>query len=236
MATRKATSKTSSQPIFTRETFRFFQDLARHNKKTWMDANRERYQEHVTWPFRRFLEAMSQDVLALDSRFDVMARGGRNFSRINRDIRFAKDKTPYRAQMYLKLGVPFPGRAESGQLYVGLTKDAVTIGFRIYSGSKFKESALALIAAGRIAGEPTWLSRQKKRLGRCCESYWYSAEKGNWTQRDGWPAPADWPRVRGWIVRSKLKPADAMRPSFPGDVARIFKNLYPLLRFTCLSD
>ena len=161
---------------------------------------------------------------------------GRNFSRINRDIRFAKDKTPYRAQMYLKLGVPFPGGAESGQLYVGLTKDAVTAGFRIYAGSKFKESALALIAAGRVAGEPSWLARQKKRLGQRCESYWYSAEKGNWTQREGWPTPDGWPKVRGWIVRRKLKPADAGRASFPGDVAKIFKDLCPLLRFTSLHD
>jgi uncharacterized protein (TIGR02453 family) len=236
MVARTATSKASPKPIFTLETFQFFKDLARNNKKTWMDANRERYQEHVTRPFRRFLEEMSQDVLALDSRFDVVARGGRNFSRINRDIRFAKDKTPYRAQMYLKLGVPFPGGAESGQLYVGVTKDAVTVGFRIYSGSKFKESALARVAAARVAEQPAWLARQKKRLGRRCESYWYSAEKGDWTQRPGWPTPTEWPKVRGWIVRCKMKPAVAMRETFPREVTRIFRDLYPLLWFTCLSD
>jgi uncharacterized protein (TIGR02453 family) len=191
MATRATPSKTAPQPIFTRETFQFFKDLARHNKKTWMDANRERYQQHVTLPFRRLLEKMTQDILALDPSFDVMARGGRNFSRINRDIRFAKDKTPYRPQMYLRLGVPFPGDAETGELYIGVTKDSVTVGFRIYGGGKYKESALARIAAARVAEQPAWLARQKKRLGRRCESYWYSAEKGNWTQRPGWPAPAE---------------------------------------------
>jgi uncharacterized protein (TIGR02453 family) len=234
MATRATASKPT--PIFTRETFQFFKDLARHNQKTWMDANRERYRQHVTLPFRRLLEVMTQDVLALDSGFDVMARGGRNFSRINRDTRFAKDKTPYRAQMYLKLGVPFPGGGESGQLYVGLTKDVVTVGFRIYSASKFKESALARVAAVRVAEEPAWLAKQRKRLGSRCESYWYSAEKGDWTQRPGWPTPAEWPSVRGWIVRCKMKPAAAIRESFPREVAKIFRDLYPLLRFTCLSD
>src|SRR6202011_1679344 len=95
--------------IFPHETFRFFRDLARHNHRTWMDANRERYQECVVQPFRRLLEATAPAVLTLDSRFDTSARGGRNFSRINRDTRFAKDKTPYRAQMYLKYAVPFAG-------------------------------------------------------------------------------------------------------------------------------
>ena len=83
------------EPIFTGDTFRFFQDLGRHNKKSWMDANRERYQDCVVRTFRRLLDVMAPTVLALDSRFDTAARGGQNFSRINRDTRFAKDKTPY---------------------------------------------------------------------------------------------------------------------------------------------
>jgi uncharacterized protein (DUF2461 family) len=55
-------------PIFTRATFQFFRDLARNNKKVWMDANRERYQEFVVRPFRRLLEEVSPAVLQLDSR------------------------------------------------------------------------------------------------------------------------------------------------------------------------
>src|ERR1700732_3616567 len=34
----------AAKSIFTRETFRFFRELAAHNRKVWMDANRERYQ------------------------------------------------------------------------------------------------------------------------------------------------------------------------------------------------
>src|SRR5215467_1004688 len=107
-------------PIFTRETFRFFRDLSRNNRKTWMDENRERYQSSVVQPFRRLLEELSSDVLELDSRFDVSGRTGPNFSRINRDIRFARDKTPYKTQMYLKFSVPSPGNGDTGQLYLGL--------------------------------------------------------------------------------------------------------------------
>src|SRR5271166_7043614 len=138
------------EAIFTRETFVFFRDLARNNKKVWMDANRERYQEFVVKPFRRLLEEVSPAVLQLDARFDTTGRTGANFSRINRDIRFAKDKTPYRTQMYLKFQQPLPGDRESGQLYVGLSTDVVTAGFRVYAGPKRRESTLALIAEPRI--------------------------------------------------------------------------------------
>jgi hypothetical protein len=173
------------EPIFSRDIFQFFRDLARHNQKTWMDANRERYQECVVRPFRRLLEATSPAVLALDSRIDTAARGGRNVSRINRDIRFAKDKTPYKAHMYLKFCAPFPGDGETGELYAGVSAKSVTAGFRIYAGSKYKESALAVLASPRFIAEPSWAARQRKRLGRRYESYWYAVEKGEWTQQSG---------------------------------------------------
>jgi uncharacterized protein (TIGR02453 family) len=225
------------EPIFTRETFQFFRDLARNNRKVWMDANRERYQEFVVKPLRRFLEELSPAVLRLDSRFDTTGRTGANFSRINRDIRFAKDKTPYRAQMYLKVSAPFSGEGETGQLYAGISADAVTAGFRIYTGSKRKESALGQIAEPRVLAQPKWPAQQKKKLGRRYESYWYSLEKKEWTQQKGWPGDAeDWKKLQGWIVRKKMKPSEAARATFPREVAKIFRELYPLLKFTSLAD
>jgi uncharacterized protein (TIGR02453 family) len=226
----------SAKPIFTQETFRFFRDLGRNNKKVWMDAHRDRYQSAVVQPFRRLLEELAPTVLALDDRFDTTGRTGANFSRINRDIRFAKDKTPYRAQMYLKFSAPFGGEGETGQLYTGISAKTVTAGFRIYSGSKRKESALAQIADARVDANPRWLAQQKKRLGRRYESYWYSVEKGEWTKHVGWPAAENWRKLQGWIVRRKLRAAAATRGSFSTDLVRIFRDLHPLLRFTSLQD
>lgn len=227
----------SAEAIFTRATFQFFRDLARNNKKVWMDGNRERYQHFVVQPFRRLLEGLSPVVLQLDSRFDTTGRTGANFSRINRDIRFARDKTPYRAQMYLKFSVPFPGGEETGQLYTGISADAVTVGFRIYVGSTRKVSAIGVVADAAVKSRPNWLTHQKKKLGRKYESYWYSLEKKDWTQQKGWPSgPTDWEKVQGWVVRKKLKPADATRAAFLLAVGKTFRELFPLLKFTSLTD
>src|ERR1700730_5345260 len=225
------------EPIFTQETFRFFRDLARHNQKTWMDANRERYQDCVVRPFRRLLEVTAPALLALDSRIDTAARGGRNISRINRDIRFAKDKTPYKTQMYLKFCAPFPGDGETGELYAGVSAKSVTAGFRIYAGSKYKDSALAQIAHPRSLAEPGWAARQNKRLSGRYESYWYAVEKGEWKEQSGWPTTAeDWKRLRAWVVRRKLPVTAATRASFCSELGKILRALCSLLRFTCLSD
>lgn len=223
--------------IFTQETFQFFKQLKRNNHLDWMKAHRERYRAAIVEPFRRFCEAMSPAVLQLDSRFDTSGRTGANFSRINRDIRFAKDKTLYKTQMYLKFSVPLPGDRASGQLYSALSVDAVTAGFRIYSGAKRKEGALAMIATPRLHSDPQWVARQKKRLGRRYESYWYTTEKGEWTKNEGWPvALEDWKKIGAWIVRRKLQHSAATSPAFCGELAQTFRELYPILKFTSLPD
>jgi uncharacterized protein (TIGR02453 family) len=226
----------STQSPITRETFRFFRDLARNNRTEWMEANRDRYKQSVVQPLRMLCEELTPNVLRLNPHFDCRGRTGANFSRINRDTRFANDKTPYRAQMYLKFAVPFAGEGETGQLYVGFAADTVTAGFRIYCGSKRKESALAQVAEPHLQANPRWLAHQKKRLSRRYESYWYSTEKGEWTQHSGWPPSENWKKVQAWIVRRKLSAAAATRASFLRDLSEVFRELYPLLRFTSVSD
>ena len=232
----KSPTKPQSGSIIGRDTFRFFRDLAQNNRTEWMEANRDRYRECVVQPLRALCEELTPELLRLDSRFDCRGRTGANFSRINRDTRFAKDKTPYRAQMYLKFAVPFPNKAESGQLYVGISAKTVTAGFRIYSGSKRKESTLAQVAAPRLEANPGWLARQRKRLSRQYESYWYSTEKGKWTRHSGWPAAENWKKVQGWIVRQELGTDAATRKMFRNDLLKVFRQLHPLLRFTSLRD
>lgn len=223
-----------AQMIFSKETFRFFKDLGKHNKKTWMDGNRDRYKETVTKPFRILLEELSPALLKIDPNLDVMAKGGGNFSRINRDIRFAKDKTLYHTHMYLKVSVPLPGEMESGELYVGVAADSVTAGFRIYAMPKRKLSPIALVAEPKLAANPRILAQYKKRLSRKYDSYWYSTVKGQWTKNNGWPTLETWPQLQGWIVRKKSSPAAATRVSFTSDVSKIFRDVYPLMKFTSL--
>ena len=225
----KVGAKAAGSPL-TKETFRFFAALARNNRKEWMDANRERYQECVVAPMRALLEALSPAIRELDDALVITGRTNENFSRINRDIRFAKDKTPYHTRIYLKLQEA--GDGERAQLYVGINREVVTAGFRIYGGSKIKGSALFKFGIQRALGNPEWVAAQRKRLGKKYECYWHAMEKGDWTKKSGWPASAEeWTGVRAWIVRRTMKPSDAMRPGFVKEVEKIFRDVYPLARF-----
>jgi len=218
--------------IITRATPRFFRDLKRHNRKEWMDANRDRYRAEVVEPFRALLTAVRPHVIQLHPGFDTAGRTGVNFSRINRDIRFARDKTPYHTHMYLTFPDPGAGDEARTQLYVGISAEAVTAGFRAYSMGPAKKSQLRQMVLPRVVANPNWLARQKKRLGRRYESYWYSTEKGEWTKHEGWPlGPAEWEKLQGWVVRRKFSPSAAALPGFVAVIDHLFRDVYPLFSF-----
>lgn len=214
-------------------TFKFFRDLSRNNSKKWMDANRERYQADVVACVRALLDQLAPLVLKIDRGYVITGRTNDNFSRINRDIRFAKDKTPYYTRLYVK----FPNSTRDGaaELYVGVSPDVVTAGFRVYAGSDYKKSPLAAMGTVRALANPKWVAKHRKRLGEKYESYWHSMQKGEWIKTGGWPASdEEWKQVRAWIVRRVMKPSAATKTHFVKDVEKVFKDLAPLASF-CTS-
>lgn len=222
-------------PVFTSDTFKFFRDLSRNNRKKWMDAHRGRYAQHVTQPFREMLARLGPGVLKLDPIFEVTGKGGCNFSRINRDIRFAKDKTPYRPQMYLQFSSAENAEGDDGQLYIGINGEGATVGFRIYGQTR--KSTLGAVAVPRALANPARAAQFAKRLGKKYESYWYSSAKGEWTKNAGWPlAEADWKKIKGWVVRKKVKPAAVTRAGFEKEALAAFRDLLPLYQFTSAKN
>src|SRR6202046_1339057 len=152
-----------SNPL-TAGTFKFFRDLGRNNNTAWMETNRDRYRAQIVQPFRDLMEQLSPSVMKLDSEVLVAGRAGDNFSRINRDIRFARDKTPYKTHMYILFRSPQSRENGGATLYVGTSTAGATVGMKDYFEGK--ESGLAQygIPRGKLHGP--WLEKQKKRLVR----------------------------------------------------------------------
>ncbi len=79
---------------FTDDFNRFFKELAKNNNKDWFDANRKRYEKTVKEPFSGFVLEMIKRIHAVDKAVHIEPKDA--IFRINRDIRFSKDKTPYK--------------------------------------------------------------------------------------------------------------------------------------------
>lgn len=79
---------------FTPASLKFFRQLAAHNEKPWFEAHREEYENEVRAPMRALIE----DLNGRFARFAPEIGGDpkRSMFRINRDIRFSRDKSPYK--------------------------------------------------------------------------------------------------------------------------------------------
>src|SRR4051812_34916589 len=95
---------------FTQATLRFFRGLKKNNNKQWFEAHRDAYESAVRAPMRGLIEDM--DVRPAASAPEICGDIKRSMFRINRDIRFSKDKSPYKTNA----GCWFYHRGASGRV------------------------------------------------------------------------------------------------------------------------
>ena len=74
--------------------FKFFDQLGKNNNKEWFDVNRSTYEKEVKEPFKKFVTLILTE-LAKDQP-DILKDASKSIFRINRDIRFSKDKSLYK--------------------------------------------------------------------------------------------------------------------------------------------
>ena len=79
---------------FPEETTQFLLDLRFHNSIAWFNENKERYLRDVQTPFYAFIEDALPTLREIDPQVEV--RPYKLLSRIRRDTRFSRDKSPYR--------------------------------------------------------------------------------------------------------------------------------------------
>jgi uncharacterized protein (TIGR02453 family) len=82
---------------FRKEFFAFFRELKANNDRAWFEANKSRFRETVQAPMSDFITAMALHLSRVSKEFvaDPRPNGGSMF-RIHRDIRFSRDKRPYK--------------------------------------------------------------------------------------------------------------------------------------------
>jgi uncharacterized protein (TIGR02453 family) len=85
---------------FSPELFRFLSELRENNNREWFQANKGRYESAVREPVLRFIADFAPLLHTISLYFvaDPSPTGGSLF-RIYRDVRFSKDKSPYKTQV-----------------------------------------------------------------------------------------------------------------------------------------
>jgi len=86
----------------------FLAQLAANNERAWFMDHKREYEAHVQGPLRRLVAALAPAMLAIDPGFDVNPKGAA-VSRIHRDVRFSRDKSPYRVNQWIAFKRPGEG-------------------------------------------------------------------------------------------------------------------------------
>ena len=86
---------------FTKDTFDFLADLEANNSKDWFEANRDRYEAHWKGAALDFIAEVASGMAALEPSLHAVPKLNKSLRRINRDVRFSKDKSPYDARLHM---------------------------------------------------------------------------------------------------------------------------------------
>ncbi len=115
---------------FSPEAIDFLWKLRMNNHKGWMDENRQWYQQVLKKPMEQFGKALACQFLEFGDDFQMNPV----VSRMNRDIRFAKDKSPYRAKKWMVLqpiGIQGPWK-EKPTFFFEIAPEGYSYGMGIY--------------------------------------------------------------------------------------------------------
>lgn len=146
-------------PGFPEETVRFFLDLRFHNETSWFHAHREAYETYVRKPFSEFIEAMTPTVMRIAD--DMETRPNKCLARINRDIRFTRDKSPYRDHMWLLFRRAGEEREHAVMYWFELSPEVVEWGVGFWGYNRPAMDALR----ERMVKKPAEVRRVLRRCG-----------------------------------------------------------------------
>ncbi len=133
---------------FTDDFIKFFQELAENNHKQWFDEHRKRYEKNIKAPFKALVEDMILRIHADDPEVMIPAKDA--IFRINRDIRFSRDKRLYKTQMSAVISPA--GRKDLGLpgFYFELNANRIMIGGGAHTCDKDRLQAIR----GYIVAKP----------------------------------------------------------------------------------
>jgi uncharacterized protein (TIGR02453 family) len=212
--------------------FDFFKELEDNNNRDWFEANKRRFRDSVQEPLAAFVEAMAPHLKKISKHIvaDPRLNGGSVF-RIYKDVRFSKDKTPYKTHGGVQFRHARGKDAHAPGFYVHLAPREVFYGGGIWQPPA--PSLLKIREAIRDDGKG-WL---KAKTGAAFDRR-FGGLRGEALARPPRGFEADDPNIedlkrKSFFAMAQGKPASARKPDFVANVAETFVDAKPLMAFLC---
>jgi uncharacterized protein (TIGR02453 family) len=220
---------------FSAETLRFFRGLARRNERAWFEAHRDDYERHVRGPMRELVEEMDLRL----ARFapEIVGDPKRSIFRIHRDIRFSRDKSPYKTHV----AAWFYHRDASRN--VGQDGEGGSAGFyiQVAPGDSFTGGGIWMPPRPSLARIRDAIAENPRGFARIADHHTLRRRLGGLTREDelkrtprGYapdhPA-ASWLRLQSFTAGRDLSDAQATGPGLVALLERDFRLMLPLVRW-----
>ncbi len=128
---------------FSPRTLEFLKNLEANNNKIWFEANRDNYLNYLYQPLLNLASALAPYMLTVDPYLET--RPGKTLSRIHRDTRFSRDKSPYKNNMWITFKRTSKDWQEAPAYFFEITQDSYRYGMGFYNAGrqtmdKFREA------------------------------------------------------------------------------------------------
>ena len=199
--------------MFSEGTFEFLSDLAANNDRTWFQARRNWYEELVREPALDYIRDIGARLgeLSPHLRADDRKQGG-SLMRIHRDVRFSRDKSPYKTNIGIQFRHASGTDVHAPGCYVHLSPEECFIGVGSWTPDRD-----ALHAYRRAISEhPAQWTALKASFD---PAQWQFNDHGDRLKRPPRGFRADDPMLddlkrKSFILTHPLTPADATAPDF----------------------
>jgi uncharacterized protein (TIGR02453 family) len=219
---------------FPADFMKFFAELAKNNDREWFAANKPRYEANVKAPLVEFIEAMDGPLTKVSDCFvaDSRSVGGSMF-RIYRDVRFAKDKSPYKEHAACQFRHMAGKDAHAPGFYVHFEPSGIRFGGGIWSPPTpiLRQIREAIIDDADGWKRATRSAAFKKRFGSVLGNQLKRAPSGMDPEQ---PDIEDLRRKSFFAMQSA--PASAiLKKEFVREVAGAMRALSPFMEFLTRS-
>ncbi len=216
-------------PIFTRELFQFLGELALHNDRDWFASNKARYEQHVRVPALDFIRSMQKPLARISKQFVACDRRvGGSLMRIHRDVRFSKDKTPYKTNVGIQFRHSAGKDVHAPGLYVHIEADQLFLGAGLWHPQR---DALTTIRQAIAGDAKTW---KRVSQGKTFSETWELT--GESLKRPPKGYAADHPLIedlkrKDHIAVAKLSADELLSADLPNILTTRFVAAKPYVRF-----
>jgi uncharacterized protein (TIGR02453 family) len=214
---------------FTKETFRFLDDLVRNNDRAWFAANKARYEAHVKAPALALIEDIAPRLAEISRRFTATPRC---LYRIHRDTRFSKDKKPYKTYAGIHFRHERAKDAHAPGFYLHVEPGSVFAGVGIWHP---EPDPLRRIRDHIVARPDAW--KRASRAKGFTEAFELDGDRLTRPPKGFDPGHAliEDLRWKDYIGVATLDDRFVRRPTLPADLAETFAAATPFMRFLCAA-